>query len=1689
VDFRVLGPLEAQAHNGPITLGGTKQRAVLAHLLLRANALVPADRLIDEVWGDDPPAAARNVLQTYVSRLRKELGAERLEHRQGGYVLHADPAEIDLGRFESLLHEARRKAAVDAATAVELYRDAQRLWRGPALGDLADQPSLRGEIGHLEELRAAATEERIVAELSLGRHAELIPELETLTALHPLREGLWAHLMTALYRSGRQADALAAYHRARTFLVEELGLEPSADLRRLEQQVLRQDPALEVAGRPLRGFRLLERVGEGSFGVVHRALQSQVGREVAVKVIRPALANEPEFIRRFEAEAQLVARLEHPHIVPLYDYWREPDGAYLVMRFLRGGSLRDALAHGPMSVERALGVVDHVGAALATAHRQGVVHRDVKPANILLDEDGNAYLSDFGIATDVTRARTPECSDSSAYYLSPEEFRGEAPTARADVYSLGLVLFEMLAGRHPSADTPPEDLPRVRMPPLEADVSPELAAVVRRATLDDPAERYPDAAALLSALASTVRVAPRAVALPAGPVRNPYKGLRPFLEPDAPDFRGRESLVRGLIDRLADTRLLALVGASGSGKSSAVRAGLVPAVRSGAVPGSRRWFVAEMLPGGDPFGELAEALVRLAPAAPPGGLEREDGLVAAAAWLLPDDDSELLLVIDQFEELFTLVEDDERRAAFMAALSAVATDPRSRVRVVLTLRADFLDRPLADRGFAGVLRAGTELILPLSADELERAISGPARSAGVSVDGGLLAELVSDVAGQPGALPLLQFTLADLFDRRDDGALTVAAYRELGGVAGAVARGAEEVYDVLGEAGRSAARQLFLRLVDVGEAMQTTRRRVLRSELLSLTDDAAVMEAAIDAFARRRLLSFDRDPETRDPTVEIAHDALLRAWDRLREWIAEAREDLQMQRQLAAAAREWLEAGRDASFLVRGSRLERLETWRREAGLALTRGEREFLDASLVERDRGRAEEAARAARERELERRSLRRLRVLVGFVAAAAVLAGGLAVFAFGQRSDAERERRVAVARELASAAVANLDEDAERSVLLALEAVQHTRAADGSVLPEAREALHRAVVASRIVMRVPGLGGALDWSPGGKLFVTEGPEESGLIDIRDARSGRRVRSFRGHEADVNLVAFSADGSMLATAGDDGAVTVWNPHTGRRLRTFTDKGGGPVWGASFSRDGSRLAASWQAEQAVRVFDLQTGRRVAQVAPVPAALTTSFSPDGRRLAIATFEGPGLVVDARSGRRIFDLEGAEGPPDVDWSPNGRWIATAGQDRRLRILDARTGRTRFTLTGHTSDIVATDWSADSRRLASGSSDGTAKVWAVGADEAREVLSISAQERGGGLTVAFSPDGERLMTGDQAITVVKVWDVTVNGGAEWANLPAEDRHLGGVAFTPDGARVATGNLDGSVTIRDVGGWGRSFTLRGPAGSSGPVIAVDVSRHGAVAATANEAGRTWDSTTRQEMFAVTPAGGTEDVAWSADGSQLAVGSTQGEIRIADRTGKELKVLRVAEGHRIAAVQFSPDGRLLAGATMPMEAPQAGAERVRIWDWRRGKLIRELPALAEGIDFSHDGRRIATAPLVGPARIWDARGGRLLARLTGHTGAVYDVAFAPDDSIVATAGADGTVRLWDPRTGRQDVALRGHEGPVWDLDFSPDGSRLASASPEGVVRVWALDLDDLIAIAKRNVTRAFTAAECRQYLRSGCA
>ena len=289
--------------------------------------------------GDEPPESARNTLQTYVSHLRKALGAERIEGRPPGYRLEIGPDELDADRFQTLLRDARKAGATDPSAAVPILEQALGLWRGPAFADLADEPSLAGEAARFNELRLVAEEDRLEALLASGEHARAVGDAEALLGHHPLRERVWGQLMIALYRSGRQGDALTAFQRAREVLADELGIDPSPDLTTLHERILQHDPDLELQGEPLRGYRLLERIGDGPRSSVYRAIQPKVSRDVAVKIVHAALASDPGYVRRFETDAQAVAALEHPHVVPIYDYWREPNGAYVVSRFLRGGSL------------------------------------------------------------------------------------------------------------------------------------------------------------------------------------------------------------------------------------------------------------------------------------------------------------------------------------------------------------------------------------------------------------------------------------------------------------------------------------------------------------------------------------------------------------------------------------------------------------------------------------------------------------------------------------------------------------------------------------------------------------------------------------------------------------------------------------------------------------------------------------------------------------------------------------------------------------------------------------------------------------------------------------------------------------------------------------------------------------------------------------------------------------------------------------------------------------------------------------------------------------------------------------------------------------------------------------------------------------------------------------------------------
>lgn len=1047
MEYRVLGRLSVQRDGTAVEAGAFKQASLLAYLLMQANTVVSTDQILEALWGEEEASERQNTLWVYISNLRGALDPDREKRSEGtvlltrspGYVLQVDDDQVDARRFERLLAEGRSLAESDPAAASLVLAEALSMWSGRPYEDFTYEPFAQTEINRLEALRLEAVEARIDADLRRGLTRELVSELETLVRQHPLHEAFTAQLMLALYRSGRQAQALRAFQLLRSRLGDELGIEPSARLRDLEEKIVIGDESLAAPvasgrdgtaqpGLAVRGYELRDKIGEGAYGVVYRAYQPAVGREVAVKIIRPELANSPTFIRRFEAEAQLVASLEHPRIVPLYDYWREPNAAYLVMRYMRGGGLDEVIERSSLDSGDGVKLAGQVAEALTAAHANGVVHRDVKPSNVLLDGDGNAYLSDFGIAmSSVTTGRVDQAIDQAtlaAPYASPEQEERATLTSSSDLYSLAVVVAQALAGSGGSVADVSDQLP------------PELASVLDRATQRQAINRFASVAEFAAALAAAAGSAEDQLDASGGPTRNPYKGLMAFGRSDAEDFFGREDLIMRLLDRLGGagvrSRFIALVGPSGSGKSSVVRAGLLPALAHGRIPMSEEWFIVEMTPDVDPHSGLADALISISTEEIDPSASVADQVRAA----LPDDGSQLVLVIDQFEELFTHTE-DENQERFLSELATLIKTDSSRTKVVATMRADFYDRPLSNHEFGDLLRHGTELITPMSPDELDRAIRGPADAEGIPLDTALVGALIGDVGDRSGALPLLQYALTELVEAHEAGSIGLDNYEGLGRLTGALTQRADAVWSELSEGAKVAARHVFLNLVTLGEGTEDTRRRVLLSELRRLSHNPSDVQDVIDRYAAHRMLTLDLDPITRGPTVEISHEALLRQWERLRTMVSDARFDIRQQRDLSRAAQEWKGSLRQDEFLLSPGRLARIEEWLPLSTIAIGELESEFVEASAKKRDEA-------AEREQRLQRQSKNRLRGIAAALGAAAIIGGSLSVYSLDQRSQAVNS--AAEAEASASAAEdARTDAEAERDIATELRDEAEQRAAE--------------------------------------------------------------------------------------------------------------------------------------------------------------------------------------------------------------------------------------------------------------------------------------------------------------------------------------------------------------------------------------------------------------------------------------------------------------------------------------------------------------------------------------------------------------------------------------------------------------------------------------------------------------------
>jgi WD40 repeat protein len=578
----------------------------------------------------------------------------------------------------------------------------------------------------------------------------------------------------------------------------------------------------------------------------------------------------------------------------------------------------------------------------------------------------------------------------------------------------------------------------------------------------------------------------------------------------------------------------------------------------------------------------------------------------------------------------------------------------------------------------------------------------------------------------------------------------------------------------------------------------------------------------------------------------------------------------------------------------------------------------------------------------------------------------------------------------------------------------------------------------------------------------------------------------------SDVNDVQFSQDGSMLATSHDDGALRVWDPGSGERIAAV--QGAGPVLGVSFDADGSLVAASWVEGPMIRIARPATGEVVRTIDPPGLPIDTALSPDGERIVAGDLFGGGArVYDVATGEVILVLPGRYSVGAVSWSPDGRWIATGSGDSFVRVWNAETGELEQRLSGHTGEVITVDWGPDSRRLVSGGSDGTARVWEVDEAEGREVFRLAKQPTQLGTLAAFSPDGERVLTGDIGIGAVQIWDLSLQGDAEVMNLPTDHLAPVDVDTLPDG-RIVASDRDGSVSVWRTDGT-HEATIGPGGGSSEPVWRIATSPEGGRIATVRKSSgvvSAWDVGTGDRVFEVDayPSGEVSSIDWAPDGRHLAAGSLlDGRVTIFGANGERITVLEEpTPTYYIEVLAFSPGGRTLAVATTNTQDP--AHSHVSIWDWDRGEIDRTIDAAATALAFDPTGSTLAAGLFDGNVEIWDVATGELVRGFRAHSGRVHDLAFSPDGAWIATAGEDGTVALFDAASGARRFVLPGHGSLVSGLAFSPDGRWLITTAPDGIVRVWTLDLDELIRIAKGEVTRELSDDECRQYLHlpEGC-
>jgi WD40 repeat protein len=1048
----------------------------------------------------------------------------------------------------------------------------------------------------------------------------------------------------------------------------------------------------------------------------------------------------------------------------------------------------------------------------------------------------------------------------------------------------------------------------------------------------------------------------------------PYRGLLPYDQAHAAVFCGRERLTAELAGLLAGTGIVMVTGASGAGKTSLLRAGLVPALARGVqVPGSQGWPVVSLTVTARPLSDLAAGLARLDDRDPAALRQRLADAPGQAHLLIREltrSAARLVLIIDQFERVFAADGAQERaeRAAFVDALSAAATRPAGPrgeppARVVIAVRGDYWDRCAALPQLVGAMEHDQLVVGPMPDAGLRRAITGPAGASGLSVESGLIDAIVADTSAAGASLPMFSQTLALTWENREDGRLTRAGYDRVGRMAGAIEAGAEAVYTRLTEAQRAIARDVFRQMTAVDRDGRLVRRPVSRDGRNGRAD------AVLGALARGRLVVLG------DDTAEMAHDALLQAWPRLRGWLEEDQSSLILYGQLAEDTAQWRQDGKDPSRLYRGVQLaaarEAARVWAADPGRypALPAAEAEFLRAS------------GRAGTRRRLGRRSLAGTLVLLLL---AALAGAGLAVRS--ARDDASRQRTAATSARLAWQSTALEATDPVTAALLAGAAwrIAPTAQARYSLLESLAQPV-RGILSAR-----SGQVTAVASSPGGKALAAA--YRDGTIRLWDTDSHRLVSTATwGGAADA--LAFTGSGKnpeALEVAGPT-AVGAWNLADRAKIARHPLAGLTAVTGgrsAAFSRDGSKLATGG-GDGNVRLWDVATEQEIGApmssgLAPVEAV---AFSPDGATVAAGSSDGTVQLWDATTQHEVGTTM-TTGPAAIRalaFGPGGKVLAAGGEDGDVRLWDTATQSQPGATMATGAPVTALSFSRNGTTLATAEGNGSTELWSTASQE-QTGAALAAQGSARVSALDFGPGAGLLVTGDATGTIT-LWNPA---GFHQSSAPV-------VTGTPASPAAAGGHAPAVLSARGeiIAVSGQRGTIRLRNARSGRTVGQPIITHHAVTG----------------------------LALGPDGKLVAAIGTDGKARLwSVATGHRVGALMnagapVSAGRAAAAAAFSPDGRILATAV---------DGSIRLWDTATrqqiGMPMTAGPGPAYAVAFSPDDGTLASADGDGTARLWDvATQQEIGTPMTAGPDPLYAVAFAPDGRTLATVGGDGASRTWD--------------------------------------------------------------------------